>query len=200
MLGPFWTRKTLETRGKVGWGFNVISWRPPPPSSPSWQRPVQANAALGQRVGGGWGRELWGPKGWRPLRVGANRRCESHAPDRDKHHLKTPSIWKGQHQSKRHRPVSAAFSCPEPEFLLAACVQVNSCTDPRRHERITNQPEDAPYGGFWHSSAVLSPTVARVNHDWSRRQKKSGWIKFPTRPLCSPPTHRVVAVRESTTR
>ena len=35
-----------------------------------------------------------------------------------------------------------AFPCPEPEFLLAAHVPMSSCTAPRRHGRITHQPED----------------------------------------------------------
>ena len=49
-------------------------------------------------------------------------------------------------QSKRPRLASAAFSCPEAEFLMAACVPMNSCTAPRRHERISHQPEDASCG------------------------------------------------------
>ena len=49
-------------------------------------------------------------------------------------------------QSKRNRPPWAAFSRPEPEFLLAACVPVISSTVPKRHGRITHQPGDVPYG------------------------------------------------------
>ena len=51
-------------------------------------------------------------------------------------------------QSKRPRPASAAFPCPEPEFLLAAHVAGNSCTTPRSHVRIIHLPEDVPYRGF----------------------------------------------------
>ena len=53
-------------------------------------------------------------------------------------------------QSKRPRPASAAFSCPAAEFPLAASVPVtvSSCTVPRHHGRLTNEPEDVPYGGF----------------------------------------------------
>ena len=38
--------------------------------------------------------------------------------------------------------------CPGLEFPLAAHVPGNSCTAPRRHGRITHQPEDGPHGGF----------------------------------------------------
>ena len=45
-----------------------------------------------------------------------------------------------------HRPRCLTHSGHE--FLLAAYVPMNSCTSPRRHGRITHQPQDAPYGGF----------------------------------------------------
>ena len=48
-------------------------------------------------------------------------------------------------QSKRPRPASAAFLRPGLEFLLAACVPMNSSTAPRRHGRITHQsPPSGP--------------------------------------------------------
>ena len=49
-------------------------------------------------------------------------------------------------QTKRFRACIAACSRTEPQFLLAAYVPMNSCTAPRRHGKITHQPEDVPYG------------------------------------------------------
>ena len=62
--------------------------------------------------------------------------------------------------SKRPKPASAAFSCPEPEFLLAAHVPVNSCAAPRRHGRITHQPEDVWYGGWFGPDLPCYPPLS----------------------------------------
>ena len=44
-----------------------------------------------------------------------------------------------------HRPASHALTL---EFLLAASVPVNSCTSPRRHGKITHEPEASCTEGF----------------------------------------------------
>ena len=64
----------------------------------------------------------------------------------------------------RLRPASTAFSCPETEFLLAASKPVNSCTVPRRHGRMTHQPQDVPYGGCGPDLPCHSP----LSHGSSR--------------------------------
>ena len=72
-------------------------------------------------------------------------------------------------QSRRPSP-SAASSCPQPEFLLAASVPVSSCTVPRRHGRTTHQPESAPYGG----SGPDLPCHRRLSHGSSRTEELGG--------------------------
>ena len=77
-------------------------------------------------------------------------------------------------QSKRPEPAPAAFSCPEPEFLLAAHAPRDSCTSSRRHGKITHHPEDVLYGAARPRPAVLSSCVARVIEVRSRWPKTSG--------------------------
>ena len=62
---------------------------------------------------------------------------------------------------------SAAFSRPEPQFLRSAHAPVKSCKGPRRHGRITHQPEDVPVWRVWPRPAVDSSAVARVIEVWS---------------------------------
>ena len=70
-------------------------------------------------------------------------------------------------QSKRPKPPSAAFTCPEPYFFFgAAHVPVNSCTAPRRLGKITRQPEEVPYGRFGSDPPCYPP----LSHESSRTE------------------------------
>ena len=76
--------------------------------------------------------------------------CGAHSGRVDHKQLSDP-------ESKRPQTASAALSCPEREFLVAACVPVKSRTAPRRHGMITHLPENVPepyYPPVSHGSSV----------------------------------------------
>ena len=96
-------------------------------------------------------------------------------------------------------------------FFLAAQVPVNSNTVPRRHGRITHQPDDAPYGGrgpdlpsnppLSHGSSKFEvddrkTRRLRALHKWACLSVQSAALRdsVPPRPLCGPPTRSVAAV------
>ena len=56
-------------------------------------------------------------------------------------------------QSKRPKPAQAPFSCPGPEFLLAACASVNSCRVWRRRGSMTTNQ------GTSHAEGLPRPAV-----------------------------------------
>ena len=76
-------------------------------------------------------------------------------------HPAPPRVWRA---GRRWIADPQSNSYSGLEFHLAACVPVNSCTAPRRHGRITHQPEDAPYGGFGSSLPCCPP----LSHGSSR--------------------------------
>ena len=83
-------------------------------------------------------------------------------------------------QSKRPRLASAAFSCPEPQFLLSACVPVNSCTAPETPQNDNPPTRGLPSVRVWPRPAVLSSTVARAVDD-----RRSWGFRAPHRWECS---------------
>ena len=92
-----------------------------------------------------------------------------HAPHHTDRHPGRVDHWRlSDRQSKRPRPAPAAFSCPERELMLAAHVPVNSCTAPRRHGRVTHQPDEVPYGGFGPEGSELptgqNASLFKVKH------------------------------------
>ena len=110
------------------------------------------------------------------LKVGAHaaRRTGRHPESVDQRQLSDP-------QSKSLGPTSAASSCPQPEFLLAAQVPVNPCPAPRRHGRITHQPEDVPHGGFGPDLPCYPP----LSHGSSRLEvERNRWFLAPHKWAC----------------
>ena len=103
-------------------------------------------------------------------------------------------------QSKRPRPASAAFSRPEPDFLLAVCAPVNSCTAPRRHGRDNPPTRRCPVRRVWpdlQCCPPLSHGSSRFEVDDRRTRECLAVASVALRgsPTTSvPPTDRVAAV------
>ena len=105
------------------------------------------------------------------LKVGATLLHTDHHPGRVDHkRLSDP-------ESRRPQTASAAFSCPEPEFLVAACVPVNSRTAPGRHGMITHLPEDVPEP--CHPPVSHGSSVSEVDARRTRRVPSSPHVGAP---------------------
>ena len=83
------------------------------------------------------------------------------------------------HHGERPKPASTAFSCPEAEFRLAVCVQVNSCKAPRRNGWKTRQPEDVPYGGFG-PDLPCYPPMSHGSFRFAVHERRTQGSELPT--------------------
>ena len=81
-------------------------------------------------------------------------------------------------QSKRPRPASAFFWCPEPEFLLAANVPENTCTT---LDAMGGKPTiGRPYGFGPARFIDLLKSMTEELGEWGGKKERRGRSELPT--------------------